>query len=614
MNFFNKQIINTNISYLFDIICQTFPHKTAIKTESDFITYEELNQKANIIAKKIIGENIQPQTPILLLLKQEIKLFASIFGVLKTNNIYVVIDPIFPLERLKQIANNCQAKLILTNFNNLELANQISGDLLKIINLDLIEKEKSDDQLNLKISPQDTATIIYTSGSTGQPKGIFRSHQSILHRIWQDVKEGFNQESDRYLSLYSGNFAASIADIFGSLLNGSTLYSYNPKQTGLDKILNLIIKEKITIIRFPIALFRQFISDLEDNINFKNVNFIFLSGDKLYKKDIENIRKKIGTNCIVKHQYGASETGVVSTFLIDKNTVIRSEVIPSGEIVEGKEVIILDEKLRELGINQIGEIAVKSEYLADGYWRNPQLTAQKYITLPNHGQARICLTGDMGKITEDGLLVHLGRKDFMVKVRGYRVDIPEIEAVLYSLDEIKEVVVVLHTSATQSESLVAYIVPTGEFYPQISYLREQLTGKLPDYMIPSFYIILEELPLTDSGKVNRQALPLPPSTRPNLNSPYIPPRYKIEADIAKIWAEQLGLDNVGVEDNFFELGGNSIQAITIVNQVSDLFEIQLSITTLLKSGTVAQMAENIIAAQMQSRNQRKLDGFIIGEI
>jgi amino acid adenylation domain-containing protein len=609
MTSFNREDVHKNIPEIFEQVVNNHSNKIAIKTPQNSISYSELNRKANILARTILSKGKFKQKPILLIFDQGIEVLISILGVLKTNNIYVVLDPSFPKMRSNKIVDNCHLKLIITNSKYLKLAENLvvtSGE--EIINIDILNNHFVGGNLKLKINSSNIASIFYTSGSTGKAKGVFRNHETILHRVWVDIQDGLNTLDSRRLSLYSPNFGASKSDIFGCLLNGSTFYPYDCKTFGLDFLLEFILQEKITVLRFPIAIFRQFINNLPPNTNFKDVKFIFLSGDKVYKKDVEKIRAIFSQECILKHQYGSSETTAITNFFVNSKTEISSDVVLAGKAVEDKQILILDENGQELAFNQVGEIAVKSRYLSSGYWRNARLTKQKYIRVKDEPKTRICLTGDLGKMLPDGFLIHLGRKDFMVKIRGYRVEIPEIEAILYSLDQIKEVVVIADVLESGNKRLIAYLVPANNLVcPTVNDVRHALAEKLPDYMIPSYYVFLDKLPLTPSGKIDRHGLPKAPSARPELNNPFVGPRDILEAEVTKIWANVLCLDQIGVEDDFLELGGNSIQAMQIVSRVIEKCQVRLSLEILFKSGTPAMMAKNIINSQIESISDEELN-------
>lgn len=280
-------------------------------------------------------------------------------------------------------------------------------------------------------------------------------------------------------------------------------------------------------------------------------------------------------------------------FFISQEWRSSDSKVPLGYAVPDKEVLLLNEAGREVGTDQMGEIAVRSKYLALGYWRRPDLTAVAFIP-DHHGRnQRLYLTGDLGMMRPDGCLIHMGRKDFQVKIRGYRIEVAEIEAALVRLDSVKSAVVHAQADNAGGQHLVAYIVPGASGIPTVSELRGALIQTLPDYMLPSAFVFLDALPLLPSGKVDRRALPASNHARPALNTSYVAPRTPIESELARIWAGMLNLQDVGIHDPFLDLGGDSLLATRILTRVVETFRVELSIQSLLEAPTVAEMAKLI---------------------
>jgi hypothetical protein len=285
-------------------------------------------------------------------------------------------------------------------------------------------------------------------------------------------------------------------------------------------------------------------------------------------------------------------------------------VMPAGYAVRDVEVLLLDEEAQPVEPGQVGEIAVRSRCLASGYWHRPEATREKFLPDPNpqtedpSGHKRIYLTGDLGRMAPDGRLTVLGRKDFQAKIRGYRVEIAEIEAALADIEQVQEAVVDLRDRPNGEAQLVGYLVPARpsgapQPPPTVSSLRRQLGERLPDYMIPSLFVVLDALPLTANDKVDRRALPSPGTHRPNLEQAFVAPRTAVEEALAEIWAEVLGLKPVGIHDNFFELGGHSLMATQVVSRASTVFRSKLALRNLFESPTIAGLAQAIVAHEPQ---------------
>ena len=473
-------------------------------------------------------------------------------------------------------------------------------------NIDRINSSFSDENLGLFISPDIPAYIIYTSGSTGEPKGIIRNHRNLLHNVMRNTKVLHVSQHDRWTLLRSCGTAGAVNDIFSVLLNGGTLYPFDIKDEGLSHLAAWLIREEITIYSSVATVFRHFVSTLTKE-QFPKLRLVYLGGEPVYKSDVELYKKRFAHDCLFVNRLGTSETGTVRYYFVDKKTLITGSVVPIGYPAEDMEIILLDDVGREIGFNQVGEIAVKSRYLSPGYWRRPDLTKAAFLPDPEGVDKRIYLTGDLGCMLPDGCLEHLGRKDFQVQIRGYRIEAAEIESALLSLDTVKEAIVVAQQESISGDKrLVAYLVPARQPAPTISELRRFLSEKLPDYMIPSVFVKLDALPLTPNGKVDRKALPVPDSSRPELGTPFVAPRSPTEEKLAQIWAEVLSLDQVGIQDNFFDLGGHSLLDTQVISRVINKFRVELPLISLFQSPTVADMTVVITENMARKAGDKEL--------
>jgi acyl carrier protein len=302
----------------------------------------------------------------------------------------------------------------------------------------------------------------------------------------------------------------------------------------------------------------------------------------------------------------STEAGNITQFLIDRETRITGEIAPVGYPAEDVIVLLLDDAGKQVETGAIGEIAVKSRYLACGYWRRPELSNEKFRPDPDGGEERLYLTGDLGRVESDGCLFHLGRKDDQVKVRGHRVEVVEVEAALMSLGYFGKTFVTLRDRAPGEKSLVAYLVPGKRPVPTTSALRTALAATLPNHMIPAVFVMLDSLPLTPTGKVDRNALPDPGNSRPELDTPFVKPRTAVESELSKVWCEVLGLAQVGIHDNFFELGGHSLAAARVISRVIEIFQLELPLKALFESPTVAEMAKIIALNETKRAGQEAL--------
>ncbi len=601
---FNKQEIEQSIPVRFEQVVNQYPEQIAVKSDAVELTYSALNRLANRVAQAIINRCGAGSEPVVLLFDHDALITAAILGVLKSGKAYVALDPAYPPAKSSYILKDLQTPLLITDTRHFTLAGQAARGAIPILNIQQLEAGLSDQNPNLPVGPHALAGIFYTSGTTGQPKGVQRSHQFILHRIWLETKDYHIGPTDNFSLIHAFNFGASVTDIFDALLNGATLSLYNIKEKGINPLIPWLKQEEITFFHSPSALFRQFIDNLTENDFFPKLRQITPSG-RLFKKDVERIRKHIPAGCVLIQRLASTETGMITRLRITRQTELTGNVAPVGYAVEDKEVFIVDEAGNPLGFNCVGEIAVKSRYLVSGYWRQPELTQKTFLSDPDGGDKVVYRLGDLGRMRPDGCLELVGRKDFQVKIRGYRVELGEVEAALLNLEQVKEAAVIAQAQPEGDKRLVAYVVPAGASKLTASSLRSALVEKLPDYMIPALFVTLDRLPLTDRNKLDRNALPDPGQSRPELDALFVAPQTPTEQALAQIWSQALNIEPVGVNDNFFDLGGQSLLAVQIISKIRAAFQIELNLRTLFDNPTIATFARVVEQAKVTSGQQQK---------
>jgi len=337
----------------------------------------------------------------------------------------------------------------------------------------------------------DTLTwILYTSGSTGQPTGVVQNHRNVLHFMMNHTNGLHICSEDRLALLHSCSVNAANHDIFTALLNGASLHPLDIKEEGVADLANWLIGQEITYCHVVPTLFRHLVDTLTGAERFPKLRLIRLGAEPARARDVELYKQHFSRGCILVNRLGHSETGTLLWYFIDRETRIDGPTVPVGYGVEDNEILLLDEAGVEVGLNGIGEIAVRSRYLSPGYWRRPDLTRAAFQPDPEGGDERLYWTGDLGRMLPDGCLVHVGRKDSQVRIRGHRIELDEIEIALLDLDAINEAVVVAAEDRSGDQRLVAYIVPRGRPAPTVTTLRSALAERLPDYMIPSAFVTL----------------------------------------------------------------------------------------------------------------------------
>jgi amino acid adenylation domain-containing protein len=602
---FAEDEIEQSITERFEKIVRKFPDRTAVETRRHRLTYGDLNRTANKTAHAVLLTCGDKNHSIAVLMDHDAPVISAIMGALKAGKFYVPLDPSLPYARSKFIVDDAQAQTIITDTKYLSLAKTLVESPSRLLNIDDIE-DVPDTDPPVRVRPDDLCWVIYTSGSTGKPKGVMQNHRNVLHFMMNYTNGLHISAEDRLTLLYSFSVNGGAHDIFAALFNGATICPYDLKTEGFAELRQWLIDERITIYHSVPTVFRQFIESLTGGEDFPDLRIVRLGGEPVYKRDINLFKKHFSTDCILVNRLGSSETGSLRMFFLDKETEVRNNLVPVGYAVAGNDVLLLDDSGAQVAGDE-GEIAVRTRYVSPGYWRRPDLTADSFLDDPSDENRKIYRTGDLGRLLPDGCLLHLGRKDFFVKIRGYRVELDEIEMTLMEFPGIKEVAVTALNNNSGDERLVAYVVPKTAPGPNVSEIRRFLEEKLPDYMIPATFITLDALPLTDTLKVDRKALPKPNGLRPEIAVPYAAPRNSIEAALAKIWAEMLELDQVGVHDNFFDLGGHSLAATRVISRVVLTFPLNLPVKVLFDSPTVAEMAEVIAAHRDNNPRNASLD-------
>ncbi|MFM7407427.1 MAG: amino acid adenylation domain-containing protein [Cuspidothrix sp.] len=552
---FPKSAIEQSIPSRFEQQVNKYPHAIAIKTHHQTLTYTQLNQNTNRLANAILSQRGNKQEVIVLLLEKGADFITSILAVLKTGKIFVPLDPTFPVDRLAYIIEDSQAVAFITNNRHLELAEKLANNHCQLFNIDNINSHNSSKNPIVNISPTTPAYIIYTSGSTGKPKGVLHNHRHSLHYCMNDTNTLLISSQDRVVFLYSCSTLGGILCIFYTLLNGASLYSFDVKEQGLTNLVNWLIQSEITIYHSFTTLFRHFVDTLTGAEQFPKIRLVKLGGEATLIRDVENYKKYFASDCILYASLGASEAGTFCNFIVNKNTNIENSAVPIGYPVKDMEVVLLDENGVEVENGNIGEIALRSEYLALGYWQKPELTQSLFLRDTKNTKKRIYRTGDLGYIQPDGCLVHQGRKDFQVKIRGFRIEVAEIEMELLKINNIKEAVVIATEDTPENKRLIAYLVAKYKPVPTTREIRKLLQDKLPAYMLPSAFIFLDALPLTPNGKLDRKGLPTFNLSKPQTPENFVNSPNEIQHQLMQIWEDLLGVQPIGIKDDFFELGG-----------------------------------------------------------
>ncbi len=583
---FAEAEIETSLIARWDRAVAHFPQALAVTTVSgERFTYQAIDQAANRLAHALLAELGPTNEPVFLLLGHAPAMIIGILGTLKANKAYVALDPTQPVGQLELLCAQTAARLMVTDQNQ-----QAMAQALATVNEQcwLIESLPTTDQgaPDVTIAPDAIAGIFFTSGTINQPKGVPRSHRTILHRIWFGTSLCHFGPGHHISGIRQCGLGGGVADLFNALLNGATYCLYPLQTDGLQGLSAWLQHEKITYFHPPIILFRQWLDTLAPDACFPHLRQILPSGRK-NNADLARLWPHVSANCVVLTSYSATETTEITCTVLDRSTPTAEGVLHVGQPLPGKTVLVLDEAGQPAATGMVGEIVVRSRYISSSYWRQPELTAARF-RLATDGSDEICYyTGDLGRRRADGFVELVGRRDSQVKLRGYRIVLSEIEDALQALPSVQTAVV---TADEERGLLQAYLVAATEPPMPPAQIRAALAERFPVYALPTHLSYLPSLPLLPSGKVNRQALPAPAQSRPLLPTPYQGPRTALESQVTTLWEELLQLQPIGIDDNFFELGGHSLLAMRLMVKIEQQFAAPPTLSDFFRRPTIAHLA------------------------
>jgi len=560
---------------------------STVGSDRKLLTYRELNQCANQLAHYLQTLGVGPETLVGICMERSFDLIIGLLGILKAGGVYVPLDPTYPQERLAFMLEDTQAPILLTQRH---LVKELPDHKAKVVRIDADWETialKIQTNPNVKISVDSPAYVVYTSGSTGKPKGVVGLHKGAVNRMhwmWTTYPFEIGEVCCQKTSL---NFIDSLWEIFGPLLQGVPSILI-PTETSKDpnELIQILADNQVTRIVLVPSLLRLILDTQSDLSNrLAKLKYWVTSGEVLPVELLQRFQNRMPKS-ILLNLYGSSEITGDATWYDTSQGVLQSSV-PIGKPLANMQTYILDKHLQLVPIGAQGELYIGGVGLAQRYLNRPELTAEKFIQNPFSTKPNEYLfkSGDITRYLPDGNIEFLGRVDHQVKIRGFRIELGEIETVLQQHPTVQE-------ATAGDKRLVAYIVANQGQEIIIGQLRDFLKQKLPEHMIPAFYVILAALPLTPNGKVNRLALPTPTDLRPELEGAFVPARTPLEKRLADIWAKALGLEQVGIQDNFFELGGDSLLAAYLLTEIEIKLGVQqLPLAVLLQAPTIEQLAE-----------------------
>ncbi|HYO70283.1 MAG TPA: amino acid adenylation domain-containing protein, partial [Archangium sp.] len=594
---------HASVHALFEEQVARRPEAVAVEYEGQRLTYAELNQRANQVARTLRGLGVGAGTLVGLCAGRSPELVAAMLGVLKAGGAYVPLDPSYPQERLAFMLEDSAVPVVLAWP---ELASELPAGSAFVLELAWASfAHESGENLEETVGPESLAYVMYTSGSTGRPKGVCIPHRGIV-RLVRETHFFQVTAEDRFTQMANTSFDSSNLELWGALLNGARLVGV-PREVALSpKSLAAFVREQqVSAMTFTTPFFNQVAAECPDA--FQTVRYVMFGGEAADPVRLREVLRQGGIPKLL-NLYGPTENTTNTTWYEVKEVPEGAVSVPIGGPVANTDVYVLDERMQLVPVGVPGELYTGGDGLALGYLNRPELTAEKFVAHPFSTEpgAKLYRTGDLVKYLPDGRLEFLGRRDGQVQVRGFRIELGELEAVLASHPGVSAGVVMARDDGPSGRWLVAYVVPNtplppgegrgeGATGPELKpeEFRTWLKQILPEHMVPSVIVLLETLPLTPNGKVDRKALPAPDSQRAGFGGSYVTPESGLEQSLAAIWAEVLQLDRVGADDNFFDVGGNSLLLQAVHMKVEALVGRTLPMVELFQFSTVRTLAARL---------------------
>ncbi|MEB3151624.1 MAG: amino acid adenylation domain-containing protein, partial [Sphaerospermopsis sp.] len=581
---------------LFEKQVEKTPDAVALVFEEQVLTYRQLNDRANQIGHYLQLLGVAPDVLVGICVERSLEMFVGMLGILKAGGAYVPLDPNFPQERISSILSESQVKVVLTQ-NKLQPLLYQQGLQLVCLDEDL---PKFTSNLTSNTQPNNLVYVIYTSGSTGKPKGVAIEHRQLFNYL-NGVLDRLDLASPASFALIS-TFAADLGNtmIFPALCTGGCLHVISYERACNPNALADYFRryQGIDCLKIVPTHLQTLLASCDNPGDIIPRKRLVLGGESSNWSLIEKLQT-LAPECIILNHYGPTETTVgVLTYCIDNTQAdcLISNTVPLGRPLPHVEILILDQNLKPVARGCEGELYIGGTSLARGYLNRPDLTQERFIPHPFKKQAgaRLYKTGDLVRCLPNGSIEFLGRIDDQVKIRGFRIELGEIEAVISQHHAVYQNAVIVREDVPGDKRLVAYVVPKQGQSTGVDELRRYLKQKLPSYMIPSALVMLKDsLPITSNGKLDRQALPEPDTSRQEVSDNFVAPSNEVEQKLTEIWQEVLDIQLISIKDDFFDLGGNSLLAVTVFADIDKAFGVNLPMSTLFHATTIEALAKVI---------------------
>lgn len=583
------------IHQLFEQQVKRHPQSIAVQFRDQSFTYEAFNQGSNQLARYLQRCGVGTETPVGICLDQGIEAIAAMLAVLKAGGAYVPLDSSYPAERLHFILEDAGIAIVLTQSH---WAERFQSDRIQVICLEQAWSaiaQESDENLSIACTANQLAYVIYTSGSTGTPKGVMVPHRAV-NRLVCATNYVQIQSSDRVAQVANLAFDAATFEVWGALLNGAQLIGI-ARETTLSPAEFVAQLQQVTILFLTTALLNQTVQQIPNA--FQSLKYLLFGGEIANVNCIRSLIQHGKPQHLI-HVYGPTENTTFSTWYEVQQVSDTATIIPIGQAVANTQIYLFDANLKPVPAGMSGEIYLGGDGLARGYLNRSELTAQQFVQTENGVLYR---TGDRALYRADGNLEFLGRIDDQIKIRGFRVELGEIEIVLTQHSKVQTAIVSVR-EVEGDRQLIAYVVPRERVSERE--LRSFLKSKLPPYMLPAGFVMLDALPLTANGKVDQKRLPAPNLNRAG-NSASPVAATSLEATLIDLWVQLLGRDQIDVQDNFFELGGHSLLATQLVSRIRDRYRVELPLRSVFEAPTIAELAHKIEALQPIAQRREEIE-------
>ena len=579
------------VHQLFEEQVRRTPDAVAVAFGDRQLTYRELNAKANQVARRLEQLGVGPEVLVGICVERSPELIAGMLGVLKAGGGYLPLDAQTPPQRLAFMLADGQVRLVLTQASLRDRLQPTGVQLLCLDEETGLVAGQSRADLPSSAGAENLAYVMYTSGSTGVPKGVEIPHRAI-NRLLFGAGYARLDAGLRVAQLAPVSFDASTFEIWGPLLHGGCCVLFPEGVPDFAELEQGLRRQRIQTLWLTASLFNAILDERPETL--RGIEQLLTGGEALSLPHVRRALRLLGPATQLINGYGPTEcTTFACCYPIPRSLLAESLSVPIGRPIGNTRAYVLDAQRQPVPIGVPGELYLGGDGLARGYRNRPELTAERFVASPFEPGARLYRTGDRCRWLADGNLEFLGRLDDQVKLRGFRIELGEIEAVLRQCPGVAESAVVLREDRPGDKRLVGYVVAKGAAASTADDLRSYLKQKLPEYMLPSAFMTLQALPLTPNGKVDRRALPAPDAGRPEAERAYAAPRTALEKTLAGIWAEMLGLPQVGIHDNFFELGGHSLLAARVVDRVQKIIRKPVPLATIFRAPTIAELARHV---------------------